>query len=731
MSLFQTLFRRIGLLLLFAAVLSVACGEDLKGVRDTGTRRSALRSSGDVPVVTSLRREFPGARLKMRNRRVNFIDGAHLALGDTPEQSAEAVKASVARAFNINPNDLVPQRLVEGGRMVLKQPEPTGLMYNHKTETFKFWLYRYGQQVAGIPVHKAELKVLVWNKPGYPVASAISSLRNISRFVVPATQRSFKVNRDNSLRAAQSDVSKNNNRIGPASLDVFSEPELVVFAGSEDDDVPPRLAIRYTGETTRGLGRWQFVADAANGEILNTEDRIYFTNVWGRVMGNVTLEPVAADCAPQYPVPLPFAEVSIDGGAEGFTGPNGFYFLNNPNSTPVNVVSTLDGKFIDINYWVHDVETLTSTVTPPGPAFFLQNQADDNEYVIAQANAYYHVNLVRNTLLHYSPDYPIIPTQEDFEVLVNADETYMDGGACPAGAWYEGHGIGIGYIVLCASGSKSWGGDVWVNTAFGTIIYHEYAHHILGSGDSMQNEFGEGFADAVAILIAGDPGYGRGYLLGDCSSVMRNADNNCQYDPVNCTTDPIACGDHEDLHGCGKLFSGIIWDLREALMASHPTDYLDILYPLLFDYAQYNEGTGAIDEYVLTFMLELDDDDNNLDNGTPHSAEICKAFEAHGFECPISSARPCDGICANPVVFNWSASYQSQDLQTGEVCRETTQDVTGGNCGNMLAPRTLSVNGTVMTCDYQEWRNLPPKRNGGYCITTTSGDYPYAFFTFW
>ena len=723
MALFQLQYRLNALVSLFVVCpLVLACDhlpeeatpEETFDIRSTG---SALTDSVEAPVVDNLRREFPGARLKMRGSRVKFIDGTTLTAGDTPEQSAEALKAAMLRAHRAGPKDLVPHRVVIGGREVLSEPEPVGVMYDRKNDTYKFWLFRYGQQVHGIPVHDAELLVLVRNKPGYPVALATSSMRNVSRFAPRATPRALEVDRAGSLEAARADANRKARSDAPSKLDVFSKPELVVFAGDGEAVASPRLAMRYTGETARGLNQWRFIADASTGEILNTEDRVHSVNVWGRVRGNVTVEPVAADCAPELSVPLPWAEVSIPGVSEGFTGAQGFYVLRNPDTAPLEVVSTLHGKYIDVWNYLGDNESLSQTVTPPGPSFFLHNQADNHEHVIAQANAYYHVNLARSVLLYYAPDFPVISDEEDFWVSVNGDETFRGGFVCPADARYIN-----GYIVFCESG------DGWRNTAFGTIAYHEYGHHVVEAGGSSQGTYGEGFSDALAAMISGDPREGLGYLQNDCTSFLRTSDNNCRFDPVDCTTN---CGDFSDLHGCGRLFSGIIWDLREALMASHPTDYEDILYPLLFEQVQNHAGSDLINEDILTVMLALDDDDGNPDNGTPHSAEICSAFEAHGIDCPDTGTRPCDGICSNPVVFGWSGSYQSGDLQTGAVCRETTQDITGGNCGNFASPRTLSVNGAVMTCNNQPWPGVPPKRNGGYCISTTAGDYPYAFFTLW
>jgi mannobiose 2-epimerase len=96
-----------------------------------------------------------------------------------------------------------------------------------------------------------------------------------------------------------------------------------------------------------------------------------------------------------------------------------------------------------------------------------------------------------------------------------------------------------------------------------------------------------------------------------------------------------------------------------------------------------------------------------------------------------SGGNPCDGLCTSPTNFTMNYSYSSGSLGTGVVCRQTTSAVHGGNCGNFASSRSLSVNGTKMTCNAGNWSAIPAARNGGYCISTTSGNYAWAYFTLW
>lgn len=96
------------------------------------------------------------------------------------------------------------------------------------------------------------------------------------------------------------------------------------------------------------------------------------------------------------------------------------------------------------------------------------------------------------------------------------------------------------------------------------------------------------------------------------------------------------------------------------------------------------------------------------------------------------TTNPCDGLCDTPQSFSWGDDYQSGNLGTGAICRETTQLAADGNCGNFAPGRQLLVNGTPMVCNGAGWGSaMPAPRNGGYCVETTPGNWPWAFYTLW
>lgn len=121
--------------------------------------------------------------------------------------------------------------------------------------------------------------------------------------------------------------------------------------------------------------------------------------------------------------------------------------------------------------------------------------------------------------------------------------------------------------------------------------------------------------------------------------------------------------------------------------------------------------------------------------GTPFGAwhtRVDRASRANIFSwltTLISQAvpQPCDGICSTPTTIT-SQYFSSENLGTGARCFEGTAQILSGNCGGFVSPRTLSINGTTMTCNGQNW-TLPAKHNGGYCFQATAGQNFWAWFT--
>lgn len=117
-----------------------------------------------------------------------------------------------------------------------------------------------------------------------------------------------------------------------------------------------------------------------------------------------------------------------------------------------------------------------------------------------------------------------------------------------------------------------------------------------------------------------------------------------------------------------------------------------------------------------------------LSCGTCSSGQTCNTstWKCETSSTPPPSGSPCSAYCTNPTTFS-SASYVSGNLGPNATCHQTTAALAKINCGNFASGRTLKVNGTTVTCNWNE-QNLPAMVNNGYCIQSSAGQYDWAQF---
>ncbi len=517
-----------------------------------------------------------------RAGRIKRLYGEAFSHGTSPEQSAETFLQSNAHLWGVDPADL-------GDRYL--QP----IMYDRETGTYKFTGVYYTQYREGIPVFRSRLILLVRNEEDYPLVLASADLRNLGEFEPQIEARSL--NPDLGIASALS--------FSPGLVN-FTEPEMVIWAGVKDMMIEPTVGYSFLGDNGRPTDgspeKYLFVTDAETGAILYQEDLIIFEDVIGTVEGRATQGRAADFCEEELPEPMRWARVNIDTSV-AYTDSKGYYLIPDQGSSEVTVESRLWGLWFRVYNEAGTDAVLYDTIIPPGPADFMHNDPNTDEFRRAEVNGYLQANVVRDFTLTYNPDYPGLQ-QNEFPVYVN--ET---GGYCPGNAWYDGYSI-----TFCQSG----GG--YPNTAWSSVVHHEYGHHLVALAGSGQGQYGEGMGDVMGLLILDEPGTGWGFY-GDCNQPLRNADNDIQY----------PC--EGEIHYCGQLLSGCVWSTRNELILTNPITYLDILSNLAINAMLLHTGT-MIDPSITIDYLTLDDDNGNIYDGTPHYYEIAAGFGAHNMPAP-------------------------------------------------------------------------------------------------
>ncbi|HVP13175.1 MAG TPA: fibronectin type III domain-containing protein, partial [Phycisphaerae bacterium] len=581
-----------------------ATGQEIQGGTPAATPSPAgidvtVTSPAEMAAMDRVQAAYPGTLFYREGSQLTRLYGRTFEMGETSSDSAQRFLSANADLFGAEAADLLPTT------PILPSGNTLPLMYEPETGTYKFTLIYHTQYRDGIPVFRSGVRTLVKNEAGYPLVWAGSGLKRLGQFHPDTTPRSA---------------------VDPATvapeMTSFTAVEPVIWAGVDDKLETPVHAVTFEA-SNEGSGssvpqRWLYVVDATTGEVLYKENRIVMTDVIGSVHGMATAPPKSDTCNPEVDTQMKYARVKI-GTTTAYTNASGDFTIPNGGTSQVTVTSEVSGQYFTMNTMVGSLETLTMSVTPPGPANFMHNASNTVEAIRAQTNAYVEANRVRDVVLTYNPSYPTIPTQTNFPIYVNRSDGY-----CPGNAWYDPT---AGTLNFCASGSS--GGTSYPNTAYSNVVHHEYGHHLCQVAGTGQDQYGEGVGDSMAVCIADDPILGYGFT-GDCNSGIRTADNTRQYP---CTS---------DAHTCAQLLSGCVWSTRNQLQPAFPSTYLNILTNLMVNSIPMHAGSSTINPAIYTDWV-------TLDGGTSgaHFAQITAGFQAHNM---VPATPPGNDLCANAVV---------------------------------------------------------------------------------
>ncbi len=379
----------------------------------------------------------------------------------------------------------------------------------------------------------------------------------------------------------------------------------MIFAGVDDDLRPARLAVRFEAEggtvfDPANYRKFLYITDAKTGEILHQESRVLHQDIPGVVQG-VATEGIGADiCDDEVPIGLPYAAADRgqlddlrqrDGRVHGAAR-----LARHDHHRLAASRAVLRGQQpgrCRLEYLaVRDVGRLRHHPAQRGQR---QRHLSRRSERVPPRESRAGLHLAQN------PAYPVVAGQTNFAVNVNIADS--------CNAFYNGSSINF---------YQSGGGCT--NTANSTVVYHEYGHHLINVGGSGQGAYGEGMSDTVAVAITDSPLLGLGFQS-NCNSPLRNADNTVQYP---CST-PI--------HSCGRVLSGSVWDTRERLVAAGVENYRELISSWVINSILLHTGTEITPQITIDF-LTLDDNDDDISNGTPHYLQIDEGFSLHNMPAP-------------------------------------------------------------------------------------------------
>jgi trimeric autotransporter adhesin len=425
---------------------------------------------------------------------------------------------------------------------------------------------------------------------------------------------------------------------------------------------------RITFKRRDVMGTWQAQIDATTGELLSFEDVNEYAQAL--VSGGVFLNSPLTGA--EVVRPFPDFGLSVVTAAAG----NGLYTY--PGGT---VTGTFSGKFVRITDSCGSVSqasgpfgdiffgtspVLADCATPGHGGAGNTHAAREQLYQVARLKGIVRSWLPANTWLNGL-----------LNVNVNLSQT--------CNAYWDGTSLNF---------YKAGGGCANSGQIAG-ISLHELGQGIDqndGSGVSPDGATGESYGDTTALLALHDSCIGEGFLSSNCVGYgdactactgVRDADWNQHASHTPATPDNfirVHCAAASGTGPCGKeahcessIPTETMWDLGARDLPGAGTGaawtVLDRLWYLSRATATQSFSCTAGTTYVSNgcgtgslwkVFRAIDDDDGNLNNGTPHGGALYAAFNRHGIACTTDpGASTTFAGCAPPATPTLSASPTS------------------------------------------------------------------------
>lgn len=235
---------------------------------------------------------------------------------------------------------------------------------------------------------------------------------------------------------------------------------------------------------------------------------------------------------------------------------------------------------------------------------------------VKEMSAYRSVQRIHNWHKQWMANF----TGMDFQLPTNID---VAGGTC--NAFYDGASINFYDI----------GGGCNASSLVADVCYHEYGHGINDNFYQSQGSFfqngaiGEGYADFWAISATNNPVLGAGFNTDNLDPIRRY-----DTDPKIYPTDLVG-----EVHADGEIIMGAWWDSHLLMGADWNVTmplFVETYAGLQAETFDGNEGEAYTD--VLIDLLQADDNDGDISNGTPNGNAIVEGFYIHGITL-ISNAQ--------------------------------------------------------------------------------------------
>lgn len=525
-----------------------------------------------------LMQTFPGVHKWNDGQRDRIFYGQLMTTAKTPQAAAQQWLKQYGASFGAGVLDLVST-------------------WEGDIRDGKFYAIHYTQQVGGLDVEGSVGRVLVRNNLDgtWSVVYAAGLFASLPKGgFAPLTHTA-----QDALNFVQG------SNFG--HLPQWSTPELVAYQLVDANGATAVRAWKFVGENPDLANRekYTFFVDANTGALLEARNEVLNIDVFGFVRGFGSPGNLP-DEASNPPVLLPIndAQVSISGGNSAFADASGFFNITHSGSSDVTITSNFDtGHWVNINNQASGGVLSASATATPGSEANLEYNSTPSEYETSQVNAFIYTGRIHNLFTDRSSW-----TGMNFRATVNVNIN----SSC--NAFFDGSSTNF---FRKAGGCN--------NTAYSTVVTHEYGHYVVNRLGLSQGAFGEGYGDTCSELVSDTGIVGEDFFTN--GGFIRDNDNVIRTYPCS-----------GEVHFCGQLLAGVWWHMRENFGATYGSaDGLEQVTQLMVDWSLITtggQGDNSAHPGTAIEVLTLDDDDGNLGNGTPNYDDICAAFELHNVPCP-------------------------------------------------------------------------------------------------
>jgi cysteine-rich repeat protein len=352
-----------------------------------------------------------------------------------------------------------------------------------------------------------------------------------------------------------------------------------------------RTVVRVTVASDQPIGKWEVFVDADTGVPVARRQTLMFAT--GTVLFDT---PVRRPTDVRMDYPATRGDFTVDGESLASSEAG---VLDWAGAATANVTLRARGDWVRVDNDSGAAITADFTLDPDGTLTWSE---PDDELLDSQLSCFIHTNIVKAYAKGITPNMTWLDEQIRCTVnIANNCNAFSDG-------------TNINFFTR--------GGGCENTGRLADVVYLEFGHSyhahsiIEGVGD-FDGALSEGISDYLAATITNDSGMGRGFFM-----------SNAPLREINPSVDLVYPDDlRGEVHADGEIIAGTLWDLRTNLIATLGEAEGVAQADFLFQ-AGIARATDMVTMYPE--ILAADDDDGDLDNGTPNECDINEAFGRHG-----------------------------------------------------------------------------------------------------